>query len=373
MENKAQRGYLVLADISGFTAYMAATELEHSQDIMADLLETIICKLTPTLTLSKLEGDAVFVYAPQARLARGETVVELLENTYLAFRDRVTSIKHRTTCTCDACRALPTLDLKFFVHCGDYFLQRVMDKQEVVGSDVNLVHRLMKNGVSEATGWRAYVLYSAAALQQVGLSAEGLAALTESYEHLGDVQTYASDMAARYQEIVEARRVMVTREDADAVASFDFAAPPVVVWEWLNDPALRSQISQGPNWTVLQRSGGRTKPGARNHCAHGKHQHIETIQDWRPFEYVTSRTCPPSGKGMTMTTTHKLTQTESGTHLDNYIQITGVPRFVVKLFLGRMVARIYGKVYRELDAKLHELASSEQAEAEPSAVLVPQS
>jgi len=35
MPTLTQRGYLVLADISGFTAFMAGTELEHSHDIPA--------------------------------------------------------------------------------------------------------------------------------------------------------------------------------------------------------------------------------------------------------------------------------------------------------------------------------------------------
>jgi hypothetical protein len=200
-----------------------------------------------------------------------------------------------------------------------------------------------------------------------------MAAQTESYEHLGEIQTYGTDMLARYKELVEARRVVVAPEEASAVASYDFAAPPIVIWEWLNDPARRSQVSDGPNWTALQRPGGRTREGARNHCAHGKHQHIETILDWRPFEYVTSSTCPPSGKGMTMKTTLRLTPTESGTHLDNYIAITGVPKFVVKLFLGRMVAKIYRKVYEELEAKLRQGATGEDVEVGEGAALVPSS
>ena len=30
METKTQHGYLVLVDISGYTSYLAATELEHA-------------------------------------------------------------------------------------------------------------------------------------------------------------------------------------------------------------------------------------------------------------------------------------------------------------------------------------------------------
>src|SRR3972149_11044194 len=76
MSTLTQHGYLVLADISGYTSFVAATELEHAHDILTELLELILGQLTPTLTLSKLEGDAVFAYAAEARVPRGETVLE---------------------------------------------------------------------------------------------------------------------------------------------------------------------------------------------------------------------------------------------------------------------------------------------------------
>src|SRR5215510_1939789 len=91
MESKIQRGYLVLADISGFTSYMATTELDHAHEILSELLELVVSSFAPVLTLSKLEGDAVFAYAPESKLPRGETLFELVEATYAAFKDRAIS------------------------------------------------------------------------------------------------------------------------------------------------------------------------------------------------------------------------------------------------------------------------------------------
>src|SRR5687767_3285185 len=169
MENKMQSGYLVLADISGFTSYLAGVELDHAHEILSDLLEIIVNSFKPVLTLSKLEGDAVFAYAPENRVTRGETLLEILETTYVAFRNRLEAIRRRTTCECNACRSIPKLDLKFMAHYGSYILQSVAGRTEVIGSDVNLAHRLMKNQVSEATGWRAYALFSEAALTKMNV------------------------------------------------------------------------------------------------------------------------------------------------------------------------------------------------------------
>src|SRR2546423_9226150 len=120
MQTRTQHGYLVIADISGYTSYVAATELEHAHDILSELLELVVQRFTPTLAISRLQGDAVIAYAPEDKLPRGEMLIELIEATYVAFRDRVEAVRLRTTCTCKACEAIPTLDLKFVAHHGDY-------------------------------------------------------------------------------------------------------------------------------------------------------------------------------------------------------------------------------------------------------------
>ena len=49
MEQKPQHGYLVLADISGYTLYLAGVELDHAQGVLADLLETIVASFKSLL------------------------------------------------------------------------------------------------------------------------------------------------------------------------------------------------------------------------------------------------------------------------------------------------------------------------------------
>ena len=65
---ESTRGCLLIADITGYTDYLRDTELEHAQDVLADLLETIIAGIEPPFELSKLEGDAVFAHMPAAEL-----------------------------------------------------------------------------------------------------------------------------------------------------------------------------------------------------------------------------------------------------------------------------------------------------------------
>lgn len=59
---RALEGYLLLADISGYTAFLTGTELEHAQAIIHELTSLIRERLTPPMRFVKLEGDAVFCY-----------------------------------------------------------------------------------------------------------------------------------------------------------------------------------------------------------------------------------------------------------------------------------------------------------------------
>lgn len=201
MERKTQRGYLVLADISGYTSFVAQTEIEHADMALSFLLETIIEKLSSLLTISKLEGDAVFAYMEESKLEEAKSLLELVDQTYMAFRDKALTLYRGTTCPCRACKALPTLDLKFMVHHGEFIIQQVAGIKDLLGTDVNLVHRLSKNHVSESMGWKGYALFTNQGLEHMQTDKASFVQQTESYEHLGDVETYVMNMHVRYEKI----------------------------------------------------------------------------------------------------------------------------------------------------------------------------
>jgi hypothetical protein len=167
---KPESACLVIADISGYTGYLAGVELDHAQDILADLMDTIVGALRPPFSLSKLEGDAVFVYAPTPEVD-GSLLQDTIEAAYFTFRRRLRDIQQSSTCECDACRLIPSLDLKFVVHHGQIAKQTMSGQEELVGRDVILIHRLLKNKVEEKLGRRAYALYTDAAMQCAGTDA----------------------------------------------------------------------------------------------------------------------------------------------------------------------------------------------------------
>lgn len=295
--NETQHGHLLLADISGYTSYVATTELTHSQEILTELLECIIEHVKPVLTVSKIEGDAVFAYAPETALPRGESLLELIESTYVAFRLRRDATHRRTTCTCNACRNIPNLDLKFITHHGEYFVQSISGAKELVGSDVNLIHRLTKNRLAEKTGWRAYAMFTEQGLSHFAAPLEGLIEQTESIEYLGEVRTFSLDLHLRFKELMDARRIVIPPEAAHLIYEADFDAPPQIVWEWFNDPHKRGQWMTSEIIPILRIRGRSGAVGARNHCVHGDQQVIvEDVLDIKPFDYVSVRHTPRGAK-----------------------------------------------------------------------------
>jgi hypothetical protein len=201
MERKTQKGYLLLADISGYTSFIARTEIEHAENVISPLLETIIGKLGDLLTFVKLEGDAVFAYVPEERVSGFSAMLTLLDDTYHIFRDSATDMHEHATCPCKACKAIPSLDLKFFVHHGEYVIQKVAGTIDLLGNDVTLIHRLAKNHVTESTGWNGYVLFTSHSLEHMQEDTKPFIRQTETYEHLGNVETYVMNMRSRYNEM----------------------------------------------------------------------------------------------------------------------------------------------------------------------------
>jgi len=338
--NETQHGHLILADITGYTSYVATTELTHSQEILTELLETIIAQFKPRFTISKLEGDAVFAYAPETSIPRSETILELIDATYSAFRSRQEAAHRRTTCTCNACRNIPNLDLKFFSHHGEYFVQNISGTKELIGSDVNLIHRLTKNHLSEKTGWRAYALFTEQALTHFTAPLEGLFEQPETYDHLGEVRTFSMDLHTRYKTLMDARRIFIKPEAAHFTYKADYDASASLVWEWFNDPHKRGQWMISEIVPVLRIGGRSGVSGARNHCVHGNNQIVvEDVLDVKPFDYVTVRHTPQGGKASLDITFRFEAEEENKTHFTMLFRgnLSHAPEWLKKQFCRHIV------------------------------------
>ena len=320
--NAPESACLLIADISGYTSYLAGVELDHAQDILADLLDTVISTLRPTFRLAKLEGDAAFVYSVAPGL-EASLLQDTVERTYFAFRRRLRDIAQASMCECDACMRMPTLDLKLVVHSGEVARQRIAGREELAGRAVIEVHRLLKNDVERTLGAPAYALYSEACLIATGLDdpgSAGLVAHRETYEFLGELTVWVRDLRAAWDDEQARTRVFVEPDTALATYEYVLPGPPALVWEYETSPARRPQWQQGVVSVEEEVRGGRRGVGTTNHCIHGKDAIVEEILDWRPFEYWTMRVRFPGPGVPKFVMTDVLTPDEGGTRLTIRVQ-----------------------------------------------------
>jgi hypothetical protein len=82
-----------------------------------------------------------------------------------------------------ACARVGELDLKFVLHHGSYVAQPIAGREEFLGSDVNIAHRLLKNRVRELVGTVPYALVTDAAVRALGISTDGMLQAEEQYDH----------------------------------------------------------------------------------------------------------------------------------------------------------------------------------------------
>jgi hypothetical protein len=196
-------GPLLLADIGGYTSFLQAVATAHADDAFADgaippayaamssLLDGIVECLVPPFTLAKLEGDAVFAYATQSDLLPdGSAVLGCIQACYDAFRRRLDTAHETWTCTCDGCLRINDLELKFVVHSGRFVIQQIAGTAELVGSDVVMAHRLLKNDAAQVLGHGAYALVTSPAVERFALSTDRATPLVSRYEHYAPIDAW---------------------------------------------------------------------------------------------------------------------------------------------------------------------------------------
>jgi Protein of unknown function (DUF2652) len=155
----AVRGLLLIADIGGYTEYMSThrMSLAHAQVNTGRLLERVI-DAAPGLELIEVEGDAAFLYREAGSADPDDLVREvsqLASAMHRAFHVEREYVA-RNLCPCSGCKEAANLTLKFVAHVGEVATQTIRDRLKLVGIDVILVHRLLKNPVPV----REYVLLS---------------------------------------------------------------------------------------------------------------------------------------------------------------------------------------------------------------------
>jgi hypothetical protein len=153
------RALLLIADIGGYTEYMRAhrMSLAHAEVNTARLLERVI-DAAPGFDLIEIEGDAAFLSRPAEGLDGDATVAATAQAAVAMYRAFHVERQYVATylCPCDGCTQADNLKLKFVAHVGEVATQTIRQRRKLVGIDVILVHRMLKNPVQVPE----YILFS---------------------------------------------------------------------------------------------------------------------------------------------------------------------------------------------------------------------
>ena len=287
----ADDGYLLIADITGYTSFLTASELDHARGILEGLFSAMLAKLHSPFILSNVQGDAILAHARGGQVADGHNVVNTVEALYFGFAHALEHMINNTTCRCAACSNMRKLDLKLFIHFGTYVEQSIGGRTELGGSDVILIHRLMKNTIVEATGIAAYAAFTEAAAAAIGVPEyfADAARHTETIEKFADCELCVVDMRPLWQDHRQRETVVVEGELWFPDVIREIAAPPDRCWHYLTHPDRRADWWE--NVLSLSRAGaerGRLAPGTVDHCAHGDGTTtVFTMRDVRPYDHIT--------------------------------------------------------------------------------------
>lgn len=189
----AKKVDLVIVDISGYTHFIRSQKMSaiHAEEIVFDLLEAVIDHAEYPLTLNKLEGDAIFLYAEIGEndiMEVAQDVAKQALGFFEAFYNRAQTLTNeRAECSCDACQHVHDLRLKVLLHSGAAVFRTIRQFNELAGEDVISIHRLLKNNIPA----REYILMTEAFHNLAGnLTDMSHTTHEEHYDDLGALKVH---------------------------------------------------------------------------------------------------------------------------------------------------------------------------------------
>lgn len=285
--SKLQEGALVLADISGYTSFVAQTEIDHSWEILHELLDTMVRSVEGRLEVSQVEGDCILFIGG---LGDAE-VLAALEGTFVNFHRRLRDMRAVTTCPCNACANIGLLKLKFVVHRGQFSRQRLGSVEQLHGTDVIVAHRLLKNTVPS----KEYVLVTGAVLANLPVERRTrFTPHTEEYD-LGAVSGGYEEIGYLWESAQALERKRVVPEEALIDSSVTVEAPADLVSQGMLRADFMQRYLMAPR--VDAYAGARGEPlGTEFHCHHGEGMSsVVRLVSFDPGREMTGISTSPAG------------------------------------------------------------------------------
>ena len=146
---------LYIPDISGFSKFVNETEMIHGQEIIIELLETIIDSNNLEMEIYEIEGDGIVFYDFNNAYTPSQLYdisIKVLKN----FENKIEILKQMRNCECGACQSISNLTLKFIIHKDQINRINVKNFKKLYGRGLIIAHLLLKSRIES----KEYVLFT---------------------------------------------------------------------------------------------------------------------------------------------------------------------------------------------------------------------
>ena len=179
---------IFVPDMSGFTEFIIASDIELSREVIPTLLTGIIESNTLEMKVSDIQGDAVMFYKTDNLPRLGEVIAQC-KKTYLDFAAKI-KVMEKVYAQVKEYKASHSLGLKFIIHYGEVAVADVEGITKLIGEDVIIPFRLLKNSVPLTE----YILFTEESLNQNQeivleniIDWAPVQSGKDEYEHLGQI------------------------------------------------------------------------------------------------------------------------------------------------------------------------------------------
>ncbi len=312
-------GTLFIPDISGFTHFVNATEIKHSQHIIEELVNLIIKEGKALFEVAEIEGDAVLFYR-QDLIAESE-ITQLTHRIFVDFHSHLLRYANERICQCGACTTAIDLKLKFIVHAGEMSLAKYSaGNPKPYGTVVNVAHRLLKNDIMT----RQYLLMTNDFLGGAN-KYDTLGQLTDP--DLGQIAYQYLDISHWQQEArFEPKSVIYREVDLELTETFDMRAKSDLLFPFITDLKYRKYWNEDAD-DVIYDQAQVNQPGMSHHCVvNNKDLYFNTIK-------------PPASNADTLSygETLKNPKPLKYMELDFFVTPLGIDRSAVQLIVRASV------------------------------------
>ncbi|MDB5120456.1 MAG: hypothetical protein JWN56_1674 [Sphingobacteriales bacterium] len=182
--------FFCVPDITGFTRFIATADINFTKEVIPALLRKLIDANVLKMKVGEIEGDAIFFYKT-GRLPAVSRVAEQCKVIYKTFSDFIQSIADSDPENFEKYLANSQLGLKIIIHYGYISVANIKGRTKLLGPDVIIAHKLLKNNIDEYN----YVLLTDKYLAKIKDKTklrelfhwEELRTGKELYEYIGEV------------------------------------------------------------------------------------------------------------------------------------------------------------------------------------------